>query len=123
MLQLFVLTLVGSTFSNVVPPECADQCATGISGIEGISSLLNHHINDHGTAEACKHYAASVVAADTLKACGYSTLADAIEECAFGIPPKHCFRHKNAGVAVVVVSHIAAIAVWFPIAGMIAKLN
>ncbi|MBN21963.1 MAG: hypothetical protein CL678_11845 [Bdellovibrionaceae bacterium] len=82
--------------------------------------MLNSFRDKHGDAELCKHYAATVIASDTIKACGHVGLGEAIEQCAFGIPPKHCFRHKNAGVAVVVVSHIAAVAVWFSIAGLLA---
>ena len=107
----------------VVPPECSEQCTGGITGISGIASLLEGVKESSGEAAICKHYAATVVAGDTMKACGHASIGDAINLCAFGVPPKHCFRHKNAAVAVVVVSHISAVAVWFPIAGMIAALG
>jgi len=120
VVAVFVAAL--AVVDAVVPPECSDQCATGISGIGGITAMLDEVRSTRGDAAVCKHYAATVMAADTIKACGHVTLGEAIENCAFGLPPKHCYRHKNAAVAVVVVSHVAAVAVWFPLAGMIASL-
>lgn len=122
MLAAWVV-LCSAVATTTVPPECSEQCATGISGIEGISTMLNRVRRTDGDSAVCKHYAATVMAADSVKACGHASLGEAIEQCAFGIPPKHCFRHKNAGVAVVVTSHISAVAVWFPIASMIATLD
>ncbi|MBN19725.1 MAG: hypothetical protein CL678_00455 [Bdellovibrionaceae bacterium] len=103
----------------VLPPECSDECAVGISGIGEIVNILEPLKHN----ERCTHYAASIVATDTLKACGHMSLGEALEGCALGTPPKHCFRHRNAAVAVVVVSNIAAVAVWFPLVRMLAKLT
>ncbi len=109
--------------SAAVPPECTDQCAGGISGLGSISdSILARKASD-GINGVCKEYASTVAGHSFLRACGHTDAADAIEQCDFGLPPKHCFRHKNAGVAVIVVSHIAAIVVWFAIADMIASLE
>ena len=103
----------------VAATDCESQCAFGITGISDLASMLENH---RGSNDFCSQYAASVVAKDTWRECGYASLADAVEACLFGVPPKHCFRHKNAAIAVVVVSHIAAVAVWFPILKMISNL-
>ena len=50
--------------------------------------------------------------------CGHVDIANAVAACNFGTTPQQCTRHENATIAVMVVSHVASIAVWFPLARM-----
>lgn len=96
--------------------ECNDECRWGHLGASGIADLLRPLQNDQ--AALCKDYAARVAGHTALLNCGHVEIAAAVEACQFGAVPSHCTRHQNAAVAVMVVSHVASIAVWFPLARM-----
>jgi len=66
----------------------------------------------------CKDYAARVAGHSNLLECGHADVATAVAACNFGSVPQQCTRHENATIAVMVVSHVASIAVWFPLARM-----
>ena len=113
--QVLILAMIAGVSAET---DCNSECAFGITGIQGLAEMLRGNKDNN----FCSHYAASVTSKDTWKACGYTDIADMVEACLFGTPPKHCFRQKNAGIAVVIVSHLAAVSVWFSIINMISKL-
>ena len=96
--------------------SCNDECRWGHLGASGVADLLRPLQND--PAALCKDYASRVAGSTALLNCGHEDIATAVEACGFGATPSHCTRHKNAAVAVMVVSHVASIAVWFPLARM-----
>ena len=96
--------------------ECNDDCRWGHLGAAGVADLLRPL--QHDQASLCKDYAARVAGHTALLNCGHADLAAAVEACQFGAVPSQCTRHENATVAVMVVSHVASIAVWFPLARM-----
>ncbi len=100
---------------TVDPNSCDDECRWGHLGATGVADLLRPLLNDQ--AALCRDYAARVAGHSAHLECGHVDVAEAVAACGFGeTMPPHCHRHKNAAVAIMVVSHVASIAVWFPLA-------
>lgn len=112
---VFTCFLCFQTATCNLPEHCEDTCRWGQLGPTGIADLLRPLQNDQ--ASLCRDYASRVVGYTHLIECGHVEIGEAVQACAFGEAlADHCHRHKNAAVAIMIVSHVASIAVWFPLA-------
>jgi len=101
--------------ATAIPDSCYSECRWGRLGATGVADLIRPLMKD--PTALCRDYASRVAGHTQLIECGHVDVGAAVAACGFGATlADHCSRHKNAAVAVMVVSHVASIAVWFPLA-------
>ena len=110
---LFFMAKISQSWAN----PCVNECRWGRLGADGVADLLRPLLD---SGDVCKDYASRVAGSTALAECGHVDIADAVAACSFGTAeaPEHCTRHKPVVIAVLIVSHVASIAVWFPLARM-----